>query len=146
MKIQLKKASLKDASFFYELRNETTARKNFFNTKNLKYQDHLEWYKKKLRKKNVIFLIALISSSKKIGMIRYDMGPIFANISINISKGFRSLGYGSKIIKQSEKFLKKKIIVISRIKKRNKASVKIFKKNNYRVIKNYNDLILIKII
>jgi len=70
MKIQIKKASLKDASFFYELRNEKTARKNFFNTKNLKYQDHLEWYKKKLRKKNVIFLIDLISSSKKIGMIR----------------------------------------------------------------------------
>ena len=146
MKIQLKKASLKDASFFYELRNETTARKNFFNTKNLKYQDHLKWYKKKLRKKNIIFLIALIGSSKKIGMIRYDIGPIFTNISINISKEFRSLGYGSKIIKQSEKFLKKETIIISRIKKKNKASIKIFKKNNYRVFKNYNDLILIKII
>lgn len=146
MKIQIKKASLKDASFFYELRNEKTARKNFFNTSNIKYSDHLKWYKKKLKKKKTIFLIALIGNSRKIGTIRYDVGVIFANISINISKNFRGFGYGSKIIKKSEKFLKRKIIIISRIKKENKISLKIFKNNNYRVIKNHNDFILIKFI
>ena len=104
MKIQIKKASLKDASFFYELRNEKIARKNFFITKKIKYNDHLKWYKKKLRQKNIIFLIALINNSKKIGIVRYDVGVILANISINISKDFRSLGYGSRILKKSEKF------------------------------------------
>ena len=146
MNIQIKKASLSDASFFYELRNEKTARKNFFNTKNIKYSDHLKWYKKKLKKKNIIFLIALSGNSKKIGIVRYDVGVIFANISINISKDFRSLGYGSRILKKSEKFLKRKLIIISRIKKDNKASIKIFKNNNYKVIKNSKDLILTKII
>ena len=33
MKIKLRKASLKDAIFFYELRNEKLARKNSFNQK-----------------------------------------------------------------------------------------------------------------
>lgn len=146
MKIQIKKASLKDASFFYELRNEKKARKNFFITKKINYNDHLKWYKNKLRQKNIIFLIALIGNSKKIGIVRYDVGVIFANISINISRDFRSLGYGSRILKKSEKFLKRKLIIISRIKKDNKASIKIFKNNNYRVIKNHNDLMLIKII
>jgi spore coat polysaccharide biosynthesis protein SpsF len=146
MKIQIKKASLKDASFFYELRNEKTARRNFFNTGSIKYSDHLKWYKKKLGQKKTIFLIALIDNSRKIGTIRYDVGVIFANISLNISKNFRGLGYGSKIIKKSEKFLKRKIIIISRIKKENKISLKIFKNNNYRVIKNHNDFTLIKFI
>jgi spore coat polysaccharide biosynthesis protein SpsF len=146
MKIKIRKASIKDAIFFYELRNEKSARKNFFSTRNIKYNEHLKWYKKKIKKKNAIFLVALINNSEKIGTVRYETEKIFTNISINISKKFRNLGYGSKIIKNSEKFLKKKIIIISRIKNNNKASIKIFTKNNYKVIKNNNDLMLIKII
>jgi spore coat polysaccharide biosynthesis protein SpsF len=146
MKIKIRRASVKDAIFFYELRNEKAARKNFFNTKNIKYNDHLKWYKKKLKKKEVIFLVASINNSQKIATVRYETEKIFTNISINISKKFRNLGYGSKIIKNSEKFLKQKLIIISRIKNKNKASIKIFKKNNYKVIKNNDDLILMKII
>ena len=146
MKIKIRKASIKDAIFFYELRNEKSARNNFFNKKNIKYNDHLKWYKKKIKKKNAIFLVALSNNSEKIGTVRYETEKIFTNISINISKKFRNLGYGSKIIKNSEKFLKKKLIIISRIKNNNKASIKIFAKNNYKVIKNNNDLMLMKII
>jgi RimJ/RimL family protein N-acetyltransferase len=146
MKIQIRKASVKDARFFYKLRNEKGVRKKFFNTKDIKYNDHFKWYKNKLKKKNVIFLVALIGDSKKIGTIRYETDKIFTNISINVSKKFRNLGYGSKIIKKSEKFLKKKLVIISRIKNKNKASIKIFKKNNYKIIKNDNDLTLMKII
>ena len=91
-------------------------------------------------------MVALNNKSEKIGTVRYEAEIIFTNISINISKKFRNLGYGAKIIKKSEKFLKKKLVVISRIKNKNKASVKIFKKNNYKIIKNNNDLILMKII
>ena len=146
MKIKIRKASIKDAIFFYELRNEKSARNNFFNKKNIKYNDHLKWYKKKIKNKNAIFLVALINNSEKIGTVRYETEKIFTNIAINISKKFRNLGYGSKIIKNSEKFLKKKLIIISRIKNNNKASIKIFTKNNYKVIKNNNDLMLMKII
>jgi RimJ/RimL family protein N-acetyltransferase len=146
MKIKIRKASVKDAVFFYELRNEKLTRKNSFNKKKIKIKDHLKWYKKKLIKKNVIFLVAETINSEKIGTVRYEIGKIFTNISINISKKFRNLGYGSKIIKKSEKFLKRKLIIISRIKNNNKASIKIFKKNNYKVIKNNNDLMLMKII
>ena len=108
MKIKIKKASIKDAVFFYELRNEKSARENFFNKINIKYDDHLKWYKKRLKKKNAIFLVAIANNSEKIGTVRYETEKIFTNISINISKKFRNLGYGSKIIKKSEKFLKKK--------------------------------------
>ena len=146
MKIKIKKASINDASFFYELRNEKSARKNFFNTKNIKYNDHLKWYEKKIKKKNAIFLVALSNNSEKIGTVRYETNKIFTDISINISKKFRNLGFGSKIIKESEKFLKKKTIIISRIRSNNKSSIKIIKRNNYNVIKNNKNLILIKII
>ena len=55
MKIKMRKASIKDAIFFYELRNEKSARNNFFNKKNIKYNDHLKWYKKKIKKKMQFF-------------------------------------------------------------------------------------------
>ena len=90
--------------------------------------------------------MALTNKSEKIGTVRYETEKIFTNISISISKKFRNLGYGSKIIKSSEKFLKKKLIIISRIINNNKASIRIFKNNNYEVIKDNNDLILMKII
>jgi hypothetical protein len=145
MSFQIRKASLKDASFFYELRNEKIAKKNSFANKNIYYNDHLKWYKSKLRQKNAIFLIALQNNCIGIGTVRYEIEDIFANISINISKKFRRLGYGSKILKKSEKFLKQKLIIISKIKKKNKASLKIFKKNNYKVFRDNPHTILIKI-
>ena len=73
------------------------------------------------------------------------MKGIFTKVSINISKEFRKLGYGSKILKKSEKFLKRKVVIISIIKKKNLASIKIFKKNNYKILNNNKDLILVKI-
>ena len=91
-------------------------------------------------------MVALSNNSEKIGTVRYETNKIFTDISINISKKFRNLGFGSKIIKESEKFLKKKTIIISRIRSNNKSSIKIFKRNNYNVIKNNKNLILIKII
>jgi hypothetical protein len=70
MKFQIRKASEKDARFFYELRNEKEARKNFFNTKNIKYNEHLKCYKNKLKKKNIVFLVVLISDKKKIATVK----------------------------------------------------------------------------
>ena len=55
MRIKIRKASIKDAIFFYKLRNEKSARNNFFNKKNIKYSDHLKWYKKKIKKKMQFF-------------------------------------------------------------------------------------------
>jgi len=122
MKIIVKKASLKDASFFYELRNEKTVRKNSFNTKNIKYYDHLKWYKKKLKEKKEIFLVALINNSQKIGTVRYETKEIFTYISIYISKKLRNLGFGSKILRKSEKFIKKKTNGNSKKKKNKKKT------------------------
>jgi ribosomal protein S18 acetylase RimI-like enzyme len=147
MRVKIRKAFIADATFFFTLRNETTVRKSFFHPQKIKLFDHLKWYKKKLKDKKIIFLVAFINKTEKIGIVRYETKKMFTNISIAISKEFRKFGYGSDILRKSEKFLKKKTIIISKIKKNNKASIKIFKKNNYKIIKkNNNSLALIKFI
>jgi hypothetical protein len=57
MRFKLKKASLEDANFCYELRNEIDTRKNSFNQKKIKTHAHLKWYIDKIKDKNTIFLI-----------------------------------------------------------------------------------------
>ena len=146
MKLQIRRASLKDAIFFYQLRTDINTQKNSFNQKKIKYSNHLKWFKKKIKNKKTILLVAFFNKSINIATIRYETKKLFTYVSISIYRKFRNLGYGSRILKMSEKFIKKKLIIISKIKKNNIASIKIFKKNNYKLINNDNTFVLMKII
>jgi hypothetical protein len=146
MKLQIRRASLKDAIFFYQLRNDIKTKKNSFNQKKIKYSNHLKWFKKKIKNKKAILLVAFFNETINIATIRYETKKLFTYVSISIYRKFRNLGYGSRILKMSEKFIKKKLIIISKIKKNNIASIKIFKKNNYKLINNDNTFVLMKII
>ena len=97
MKIKIRKASIKDAIFFYELRNEKSARNNFFNKKNIKYNDHLKWYKKKIKKKNAIFLVALINNSEKIGTVRYETEKYLLTYLLMFQKNLEILVMDQKL-------------------------------------------------
>jgi spore coat polysaccharide biosynthesis protein SpsF len=146
MKVQIRKALITDSRFFFNLRNEKIVRNNSFNKKIINYQNHLDWYKKKLKNKNSFFLIAFIKKSKNIGAIRYEKDKEIFKVSITIKKNFRKKGYGSLILKKSENFLKKGSVIIAKIKKNNNISLKLFKKNNYQLLKKNTNLSLIKIV
>jgi len=146
MKIKIRKASIKDLEFVYSLRNETVVKKNSINSKKILLKDHKIWFKKKIKDKNSLYFIITSKNLEKIGFVRYDIEYIFANVSINIHSKFRNLGYGSIILKETEKFIKKSIILVSNIKKNNLKSLKIFKKNQYKILKKTNQLVLFKII
>jgi spore coat polysaccharide biosynthesis protein SpsF len=145
MKLQVRKALLKDAKFFYELRNESKTKKNSCYQGKIKYSDHLKWYKKKIKDKKANFFIAFANKSINVGIVRYETKKLLTYVSISIHRKFRNLGYGSKLLKMSEKFLKKKLIIISKIKKKNIPSIKIFHKNNYKLIDNDSSFLLMKI-
>jgi hypothetical protein len=144
MKINIKKANIKDSFSLFQLRNEEKARKNSINTKPIKLRDHNSWIKKKLSNEKNVFL-TIKKKSEIIGSIRYEIKNIFTHVSINIKKQFRNLGYGSTLLKKSEKFLKKNLLIISTIKKGNKKSIKIFKKNKYMLLSKKKNYILIKL-
>jgi hypothetical protein len=144
MKVQIIRALIKDLEFLFNLRNEKIVRKNSFKKK-ISYRKHLDWYKKKLKNKNSFFLIAFIKKSKNNGIIRYEKDKEIFKVSIIIKELFRKKGYDSLILKKSEIFLKKRTIIIAKIKKNNNPSFKLFKKNNYQLLKKDANLCLIKI-
>ena len=145
MKIKIRKTSLIDLEFTHLLRNENEARKNSNNSKKILLKDHKIWLKKKIKDKNSLYYIITSKNFEKIGVVRYDLEDIFAKVSINILKKYRNLGYGSIMLKETEKLFKKRIILVATVKKSNTKSLKIFKKNQYIIIKKTKQIVLVKI-
>ena len=48
--IKIKKTVKEDSKLFYQLRNNTTNRKFFSNSKNIKFDDHKIWFDKNFKK------------------------------------------------------------------------------------------------
>ena len=145
MTIKLKQATIKDIYFFFKLRNEYSTRKYFFNTRYIKYINHVKWYVKNLENKSTILIVGL-NNKKKIGIIKFFKKKQFTNVSIIIDKKFRNRGYGTILLKKAEKLIKTKTTLISKVKKKNKRSIKIFIKNNYKIVKTSNVYIYKKLI
>lgn len=145
MKIKIKKISIHDLEFVYSLKNESIARKNSLNSNKILLRNHKIWFRKKIKDKNSLFFLITSKNLEKIGIVRYDFEYVFAKVSINIDKKFRNLGYGSIMLKETEKLIKKSVILVAEVKKNNLKSLKIFKKNGYSILDKMNRQILIKI-
>ena len=146
MILRVKKASISDSSFFFNLRNDSQVRKAAFKKKKIKFHEHTRWFKNNLKKKEKIYLIAYTKKSNAIGSVRYDIDNFKAFVSIAIDKKFRGKGYGARMLKMSEKFLKNGTLTISKIKKNNKISLKTFKKNKFFITGVKSHITLMKLI
>jgi|TARA_B110000305_G_C19416459_1_gene628264 RimJ/RimL family protein N-acetyltransferase len=129
MNIKIKKAKAQDKNFILNTRNENS--KNLFNQSLISKKNHYTWYKKKLTTADSLLLI-IYFNEKRCGYIRYDFKDFFAEISIVIKKKYHGMGIGTNALMESEKKLKKELILISKIKSNNIKSIKIFESNEYR--------------
>jgi UDP-2,4-diacetamido-2,4,6-trideoxy-beta-L-altropyranose hydrolase len=145
MQAKLIKASTKDSDFLFFLRNEKSVRKNSFTTASINKKNHKKWLEEELNNKNTIILV-IYNNSERIGMVRYNLGDIFAHVSIAIKKKFRNLGYGATALKASETYLNKSRIVVAKVKKTNKNSINMFLKNKFKIFLNKKHFTLIKIL
>lgn len=91
-------------------------------------------------------MVSFIKKNLFIGTIRYDLDCFKAFVSIVVDKKFRGKGYGARMLKMSEKFLKNGTLIISKIKKNNKISLKTFKKNKFFITGVKSHITLMKLI
>ena len=145
MQIKLRKVSIKDSDFLFFLRNEKNSRKNSFTTTSINKKDHKKWLEKELNKKSATILV-VYKNSERIGVVRYNSNDICTYVSISIEKKFRGHGYGVAALKASEIYLKKSTIVVAKVKKGNKNSIKMFLKNKFKIFLKKQHFILIKIL
>ena len=90
--MKLKKASLKDAKFIYNLRNNFENRFNSLNTEFINYKNHKKWFKKALDKE-IIYKISF--KKKDCGYIRLTKKNTIYFVSICVDKKFRKKNVAS---------------------------------------------------
>lgn len=128
------RAEKSHCDLLYHWANDPEVRANSFNTKPIQHEEHVEWFEKKLTSPMVVIFIVYLKATA-IGQIRIDIEEKKGNISYTVDKKYRGLGYGTSILLQLPKELKKSYIslseLIGKVKYDNFGSQKAFEKAGY---------------
>lgn len=136
--LYFRKATKEDSKNIYELSNEEIVRANSINPEPIKWEYHQEWFNKRLKDKNYLFLLACDKDDNIAGQIKYDMEKNKAVVGISISPDHRGKGYASKMLIKSAAILKELHFnteeIIAYIKEENLSSIKSFEKSGYQFL------------
>ena len=134
--IEARLANDNDCEEILAWRNDIVTRNNSPNSDFISREDHTNWFSKIQRSKNSVIII-LSFSDDKIGMVRYDCINKSSIISININPVKRGMGYSTKILIESEIFLRNNsnfpYPLIANILKENEFSIRSFRKAGYQL-------------
>lgn len=145
-KINIKKSTIDDCNFFYNIRNNPKNRKSSFNSKKIKLKDHILWFKKNYNKN---FFYTCFYSKKRVGYIRGEEKSEAIIISIAFLKKFQNKNIATTCLKYFEKKLKNNRILIAKVKNNNSKSLNFFYKNDFNLLnksKSYQNLYKINLI
>lgn len=147
--IFFRKADMKDLDLTYIWANDKETRKNSFDSNEIGFDEHKDWFKKKLDSCNSHIYI-FMNGSSPIGVLRLDVHDDISEISYSIDQKYRGQGYGKKMLLELEKLINEDRALSKHLKAEvkfdNIASQKIFEKLNYGVIKKSDRLEFFKTI
>lgn len=145
MNIKIRNFNLGDTKFVWMLRNDFSSRKMSINSSYINYKNHLHWIKKYKNKENKIFIGFIKKRNDRIGYVRFDANGLLTEVSICLSKKYRNKLLSDKFLFEAEKKLHKDTILIAKVRKNNKASIKLFSKLNYQILSTKKFITFIKI-
>lgn len=135
MKTNLKEASESDCDLLFQWANEKLVRKNSFNSNQIKYEDHVKWFKNKLVCNNC-YLYIFYFDGIPAGQVRLEVENKVGLISYSLDKNYRGKGLAVEVINLLESKIRESNIdiqnLIGYVKINNLASQRIFEKLNYR--------------
>ena len=130
----LRKAKISDIKLFYNLRNQPDVRNYSENNKKIIYQQHKLWFQLNFKKKNNFFFVITLKS-KDIGYLRVQKKEKSYYVSICIAKRFRRLNIAHRSLLELSKKMRKKIILVANVNKKNISSIILFIKSGFRIFK-----------
>jgi len=142
MQIHHRKAKISDLDLYFEWTNDPATRSNSFNTQEVDYQEHTNWFSIKVEDKKALLLVFENDENIPIGQIRIEQKTDENIIGISIDKNFRGLGLAVPMLTSAcevffTEFQEKNIHAY--IKKTNLASLNSFKKAGFEII---NELVI----
>ena len=139
-KIFLRSAVWDDVYSLYEWSNSDEVRKVSINNSKFCFESHKKWFEECLNNSQVKILIAEDSNDYPVGQIRFNqIDELNAEVHVNTRPELTGLGIGTKIIRiGTEKYLEttEVLFINALILKSNLASIKAFKKADYRFRSN----------
>jgi RimJ/RimL family protein N-acetyltransferase len=129
-KVELITAHISHANKYFEWVNDVQVRKSAFNSNNVLWKDHMDWFLTKLNSKNCDLCI-LKFKNNLIGQVRLEKQNNSWLIDFSIDSNYRGLNMAYCMF--SLLFLKfpdRKLI--AKVKSSNKASIRVFEKLNFK--------------
>ncbi len=131
MKYQLQKVCEKDRELLFKWVNDELCRGNSFHSEPVSYEEHCEWFARKLADKMCNMYIYYYQN-EPIGQLRIDCEGEIGCISYSVACEYRGQGHGSNMLQLAEHEMQGKVKkLIGCVKYDNIASQVVFKKSNY---------------
>lgn len=123
-----------DAERIWKWANDRETRRASFSPKKILWEEHSQWFAKRLEDSNTFFLMGVDRDDMPIGYIRFEGKPNEASISIAIAPHRRGQGYGSELLQKGcrQFFQRRKDTRVSAyVRPENKGSTTLFKKTGF---------------
>jgi len=132
--MKIRKAIIHDCEDLLNWRNDPLTRSMSIEGSEILIEDHNKWFKDSLKSQSRIIYIGELNG-EKIGVCRFDIfnNKSYSEISINLNPDFRGQGISFKLLDNAIKEFKSSysLDIHAKIKRANKASLKIFKKSGF---------------
>ena len=136
--ISLRKAQKKDIDIYFKWANDREVRNNSINSNQIEYNEHINWFNKKIYEQNSILYI-FEKDGIPAGQVRFEkeVQDNFFIINYSVDKNYRGQGFGKTIVKMGiEQLLKDndqsvELRLRALVKEKNIASIKVFKTLNF---------------
>lgn len=95
--LKFRMAGPEDAQLYYDWANDEVVRKNSYQQKNIPYNDHLAWFKRKLGDKTCHFYLFSVGDDYA-GQVRIDEVNREIIIGISLDQQYRGKGLSAKML------------------------------------------------
>jgi RimJ/RimL family protein N-acetyltransferase len=101
IKFTIRKARRQDMELVFLLSNDPVVRQQSIHPEIITLEKHVEWFTRKIKDPDYIFLVAYDQNKQFIGQVRYEIHKNSAVISISISRNFRGEGLAVPLLKKT---------------------------------------------
>ena len=130
--ISLRRAVIQDDKLLFAWANDIDVRKNAFEQHEITWEEHIQWFQRKLSARDCYIYIASVND-RPVGQIRLDIEDNRALIDYSVDAASRGLGYGSKMLMQVLVLPGLPIdFFLACVKEGNTASAKVFEKCGFQ--------------